>query len=62
MYKYKGLSAREAEEILKRDGANILSESKKTGLLSVFAGQFKDIMVLILLAATAFSLLMGEIW
>ena len=59
---YKGLSSKEAEEILKRDGMNVLAENKKAGLLSVFAGQFKDIMVLILLAATAFSLLMGEIW
>jgi Ca2+-transporting ATPase len=59
---YKGLTTQQAEELLKRDGANMLAESKKPGLLSVFAGQFKDAMVLILLAATAFSLIMGELW
>ncbi|MCL2077104.1 MAG: cation-translocating P-type ATPase [Oscillospiraceae bacterium] len=62
MQNYKGLSSLEAEKILLRDGANRLAERKKAGLLSVFLGQFKDIMVLILLAATAFSLIMGELW
>ncbi|MCL2638511.1 MAG: cation-translocating P-type ATPase [Oscillospiraceae bacterium] len=62
MHKYTGLSTAQAEKILKEDGLNKLSEAKKSGLISVFAGQFKDVMVLILLAATAFSLLMGEIW
>jgi len=59
---YTGLSTVKAEELLRRDGANKLAESKKSGLLSVFAGQFKDVMVLILLAATAFSLILGELW
>ena len=59
---YKGLSTIQAEKILERDGPNILAESKKAGRLAIFAGQFKDLMVLILLAATGFSLLMGEIW
>jgi len=62
MQNYKGLSTAQAEEILKKDGLNKLAESKKSGLLSVFMGQFKDVMVLILLAATAFSLIMGELW
>jgi Ca2+-transporting ATPase len=62
LHTYKGLSTAEAEALLKRDGFNKLAETKKSGLLSVFAGQFKDVMVLILLAATAFSLLMGEVW
>jgi Ca2+-transporting ATPase len=62
LYTYNGLTTHQAEELLKRDGANMLAQSKKAGLLSVFAGQFKDVMVLILLAATAFSLLMGEHW
>jgi Ca2+-transporting ATPase len=62
MQNYRGLTTAEAEKILKEDGLNKLAESKKSGLLSVFAGQFKDVMVLILLGATAFSLLMGEVW
>jgi len=59
---YKGLSPLEAAETLARDGANILAGNKKASRLAIFAGQFKDVMVLILLAATAFSLVMGEIW
>ena len=62
MQKYKGLSTIEAEKRLHEDGFNRLAENKRASLLSVFAGQFKDIMVLILLAATAFSLLMGQHW
>ncbi|MCL2694042.1 MAG: HAD-IC family P-type ATPase, partial [Oscillospiraceae bacterium] len=61
MQTYKGLSTAQAAEILSRDGANRLAESKKAGRFSIFMGQFKDVMVLILLGATAFSLLMGEI-
>jgi Ca2+-transporting ATPase len=59
---YKGLTAQQAADILKRDGANILAAGSKTSRLAIFAGQFKDVMVLILLAATAFSLVMGEVW
>ena len=62
MNHYKGLSTHEAEENQKRDGANVLAENKKTSRIALFTGQFKDVMVLILLAATAFSLVMGEIW
>jgi Ca2+-transporting ATPase len=62
MQKYTGLTTFQAEKILKEDGLNKLAEARKSGLLSVFAGQFKDVMVLILLSATAFSLLMGEVW
>lgn len=56
-----GLSEREAAERLKEEGENVLSESKRTGPVGIFLGQFKDVMVLILLAATAVSVLLGEI-
>ncbi|MCL2019294.1 MAG: cation-translocating P-type ATPase [Oscillospiraceae bacterium] len=59
---FKGLTTKQAEEILEKDGANVLAESEKSKLIAVFFGQFKDVMVLILLAATGFSLIMGEIW
>ncbi len=59
---HKGLSTAEAEKILKRDGENKLAEEKKSNPLAIFGGQFKDTMVLILLAATAVSVVMGEYW
>lgn len=58
----KGLTAKEAEERLRKNGANKLSEKKKTSPLLIFAGQFKDAMVMILLAATVISIVMGELY
>ena len=58
----KGLTTKEAEERLKKYGANKLSEKKKTSPLLIFAGQFKDAMVMILLAATVISIVMGEVY
>ncbi len=55
-----GLSAAEAEKRLAAEGKNILRENKKAKPLAVFAGQFKDIMVIILLIATVFSAVIGE--
>ncbi|MCL2071973.1 MAG: HAD-IC family P-type ATPase, partial [Oscillospiraceae bacterium] len=55
-----GLSSKQARERLLRDGENRLAQGKKSGSLSIFAGQFKDTMVMILLAATAISALLGE--
>lgn len=56
-----GLSEREAANRLIKNGPNRLNNSKKSSVLSIFAGQFKDMMVLILLAATAASAVMGEL-
>lgn len=56
-----GLSEKEAEKRLKEEGENVLSEGKKSGAIMLFLGQFKDVMVMILLAATAISVLLGEI-
>lgn len=55
-----GLTSAEAEKRLREDGENRLAEKKKAAPLKIFAGQFKDIMVLILLAATAVSVFLGE--
>ena len=59
--KLVGLTQREAEERLKAEGRNTLAESRKTGPLRIFAGQFKDVMVMILIVATVISALLGEI-
>lgn len=56
-----GLTEKEAAERLKSDGENVLADKRKVNPLSIFFGQFKDVMVMILLAATAVSVLLGEI-
>lgn len=55
-----GLTSAEAEKRLRQDGENRLAEKKKAAPLKIFAGQFKDIMVIILLAATVVSVFLGE--
>ncbi|MEG1773703.1 MAG: HAD-IC family P-type ATPase, partial [Oscillospiraceae bacterium] len=56
-----GLSSKEAGRLLLQYGENMLESKKKTSALRIFAGQFRDLMVLILLAATAVSALLGEV-
>lgn len=50
-----GLSSSQAQELLQTCGENKLSEKKKKSTLSRFIDQFKDAMILILLAAAAVS-------
>lgn len=61
MEKYQGLSSKQAQKLLVQYGENRLKAHKKTGALGIFAGQFRDALILILLAATALSLLMGDV-
>ena len=56
-----GLTDKEAAQRLKTEGENILSEGKRPSAVFIFFGQFKDVMVMILLAATVISVLLGEI-
>ncbi|WP_026089279.1 MULTISPECIES: cation-translocating P-type ATPase [Bacillus] len=55
-----GLSEEEVGHRLKKDGFNELQEGEKQSALLVFFSQFKDFMVLVLLAATLISGLLGE--
>ncbi|MCL4338912.1 cation-translocating P-type ATPase [Patescibacteria group bacterium] len=55
-----GLTKKEAERRLNEYGQNLLPEKPKPSLLSKFIDQFRDILILILLFATAISLLLGE--
>ena len=55
-----GLTAEEAEKRLERYGPNRLKSVKRAGALKIFASQFRDILVLILLASTVISVAMGE--
>lgn len=58
----RGLSSAEAEKRLLAEGLNTLEEKKKRVGVRMFAGQFKDAMVMILLAAAAVSVFMGEVY
>lgn len=57
-----GLSSAEAAERLKKYGENSLAKEKKAKPLKIFLGQFRDVMILILLAATVVSFFLGEIY
>jgi len=53
-----GLSSEEARRRLEKFGPNELKEAEKTTLWEMFLGQFEDVLVLILLAATLISFLL----
>ena len=52
-----GLPPQEAEARLERFGPNTLQEGKKKGVVQVFLEQFKDLLVVILMAAAVISAL-----
>ncbi|NLG83109.1 MAG: cation-translocating P-type ATPase [Firmicutes bacterium] len=56
-----GLSREEAERRLAIYGRNQLIEEKPRGFLAMFFDQFKDFLVLILIASTVIAALMGEL-
>ncbi|PWM25215.1 MAG: ATPase, partial [Oscillospiraceae bacterium] len=57
---FAGLTGQEAQRRLIEQGENRLTTGKSRSAVLMFAGQFKDGMVLILLAATAVSAALGE--
>ncbi len=56
-----GLSDKEADRLLKKYGENSLISQKNVSAMKIFAGQFKDLLVLVLLSSTIISIFMGEI-
>lgn len=56
----KGLSKQESKKRLNQYGKNELKEAEKQSAIILFFHQFKDFMVLVLLAATLVSGLLGE--
>ncbi len=54
-----GLSSKEAKERLDKYGPNKLNEEKKKTMLQRFVAQFKDAMILVLLAAAGISLVVA---
>jgi len=57
----RGLSSEEAESRLRTYGPNALAEAPKPTLLQQFLGQFKEFLVLLLLASAAVSAVLGEV-
>jgi Ca2+-transporting ATPase len=58
---FSGLNSKEVADRQKTIGLNELKYKKKSGPMAVFFGQFKDVLVLILLACTVISVFVGEI-
>ncbi|MCM3587128.1 calcium-translocating P-type ATPase, SERCA-type [Mesobacillus maritimus] len=57
----EGLAEKEVKNRQKQHGLNALEEGEKPSALLLFASQFKDFMVLVLLGATLISGLLGEV-
>jgi Ca2+-transporting ATPase len=57
----QGLSTNTAEEKLLQFGPNELQEGKKKSIVSMLLAQFKDVMILILLAAAIISGIIGDL-
>lgn len=57
----RGLAMGEADRRLEEVGYNALAEAQTISAWTIFFAQFKDFMVLVLLAATAISFLLGEV-
>ena len=55
-----GLSREAAKQLLKEKGENVLKEGKQKSVLQVFAEQFRDLLVLILVAAAVISMFSGN--
>ena len=56
----RGLSSEQAETLSIKYGPNELQEGKKRTIISMLLGQFKDVMIIILLAAAVISGFIGE--
>ena len=56
----KGLSQKEAEDRLKQYGLNEIKEAKKISALKIFLGQFKSVVLWILIGATVISAFLKE--
>ena len=57
----EGLTAGQAEQLLLEKGENVLKEGKKKSVLAVFAEQFCDLLVVILIVAAVISMFSGNV-
>ncbi|WP_459128645.1 calcium-translocating P-type ATPase, PMCA-type [Guggenheimella bovis] len=55
-----GLTSKDAKDRLKQFGPNEIIQTDRESILSVFFGNFKDVMILVLLAACVVSVLLKE--
>lgn len=55
-----GLSSQKSQNLLLKYGPNELTEKKKKTLLMMFLDQFKDFMILVLIAAAIISSIIGD--
>jgi len=58
---FKGLKSSIAEDRIKKYGPNIIKEAKKRSVFIIFIDQFKSFLVLILIVASLFSIILGEV-
>lgn len=58
---FQGLSLEEAQQRLQQYGQNELTEKKKTSLFMMFLSQFRDFMIIVLIAAAIISGIIGEL-
>ena len=56
----QGLSSADAERLLLRFGPNELTEKEKKGVFTMFLDQFRDFMIMVLIAAAVISGVIGE--
>ena len=56
-----GLSSEKARQLLEEKGENVLQEQGKKSVLAVFAEQFADLLVIILIVAAVISMLSGNV-
>lgn len=56
----KGLASAEAEQLLEKIGPNQLKEGKKRTVWHMLLDQFKDVLIIILLASAVIAVLLGE--
>jgi len=58
---HEGLTSQQAQERLKKYGYNELVAKKRKSALSMFLREFKDIFILLLIAATILSAILGDV-
>lgn len=56
-----GLTSEKANELLEKNGKNVLQEGKKKSVLQVFLSQFADLLVIILIVAAIISIFSGNL-
>ena len=57
----EGFTTEQAKKILEEKGPNVLEETAKKSVLSVFLGQFADLLVIILIVAALISMISGNV-